>query len=224
MSNKIIVAVLFCLVITSAACADTIWANGAPTEDSWRCNDCYNEGWVPYDNFQLSSSATVTGFSFVSKVVFGAVYTDTNWYVWNAQPVNAAVIAAPIVSGTAIATPNCGGTPPDVTGDPCTQAFSIVALNLAAGTYWVGFSNQFSNHAFSSMFNSTGSPLPGGDGQINWLTQTPNSEYFSRGDFAFTVEGSHEPVVPAVPEPASISLMCSGLIATGGILRNKLRK
>jgi len=226
--SKIIVAVLFCLAISGVASADTIWSNGTPLQDSFWCNDCFRagvaEGWVPYDNFKLSSPSTVTGFSFVSDIIFGAVYNDTKWYLWDAQPVTSAVIGAPIASGVATAIPNCGGTPPTVTGDECAQGFAIAALNLAPGTYWVGFANQFNSSTYSSIFNSSGSPLPGGDGQINWITQTPNGDYRSSGDFAFTVEGSVHPVTPSVPEPSTISLLCSGLIAIGGALRGRLTK
>ena len=92
------------------------------------------------------------------------------------------------------------------------------AWRLAAGSYWVGFSN-LGNGNFMKGFAPT--PLPQyafSTGNI-WTLHTPPSAASAIG---VRIEGNRF-VAAAVPEPASWALMIAGFGAVGGMLRTRRR-
>ncbi|WP_293901331.1 PEPxxWA-CTERM sorting domain-containing protein [Phenylobacterium sp.] len=89
---------------------------------------------------------------------------------------------------------------------------------LAAGSYWVGFSNS-GNGNFMKGFAPTPLPQYAFSTGSSWTLDDPSSAASAIG---VRIDGNR--YVAAVPEPASWTMMIAGFGAIGGVLRTRRRK
>ena len=89
---------------------------------------------------------------------------------------------------------------------------------LAAGSYWVGFSNS-GNSNFMKGFAPTPLPQYAFSTGSSWTLNDPSSAASAIG---VRIDGNR--FVAAAPEPASWTMMIAGFGAIGGLLRNRRRK
>src|SRR6266576_6770975 len=102
---RVSVALSLWLATVSAAAADPVlFSNGARAGNSFLCDSgprvCSGNGfWTIYDDFSLTSPATVTGFSFSDVLVQGSLsnYSHTGWSIWSSDPLQT---GAPMFSGS----------------------------------------------------------------------------------------------------------------------------
>lgn len=90
--------------------------------------------------------------------------------------------------------------------------------DLAAGSYWVGFSNS-GNSDFMTGFAPTPLPQYAFSTGNNWTLNDPSSAASAIG---VRIAGNR--LAAAAPEPASWTMMIAGFGAIGGMLRNRRRK
>jgi len=216
MTGRLILVLVLSLGVVPSVSADTLWNNGVPSVRSDWCNsECFfqttgnRDALVDFDNFVLTESSTITGFSLASKFFYPAEYTSTSWYLWSSRP-SASFIPTPLKYGQVSATLQNHEL---FTNEVIALPSSFM---LSPGTYWVGFTNKFRD-GFSAQFYVGNSPLPGGAGQLDISAGLYVDD---RSDFAFTVEGTSNRQ-PVIPEPASITLLGIGVSSLAAILRKR---
>ncbi len=216
---RALVAVVIWLASVSGAAAEPIlFSNGIHAGHSTnRCDSgpgvCAGTGvWTIYDDFSLTSPATVTGFSFSDNLFSGTLadYLHTDWSLWASDPLESGSTAS--FSGTAVSTIFSEGNR-DV-------LLTVTGLNLglnANTTYWLGTTNLFAKPTTTSRNASTGHNLFGfkqSDGGSN--------RFDLEGDTFFEIFGTNSAPSPT-PEPASLLLFGTGL-ALAGVQRKVHRR
>jgi hypothetical protein len=207
-----------CLVLVVApgtAKADLAYSNGSVTGIGSNCdfngNPCPGgeSGWTIFDNFDLSNDDTVSGFSYVSDFSVGSApdYLSTNWSIWAVDPLGPFNSRGPVASGNTVA----ALTTNDLS--PTTYTFTITGLsvNLAPGTYWLGYENVLaSDGAVTVDVLTNGTVLPG------YEEESDDKDYqftYGSGNTAFTIENN--------PEPASLWLVA--LAGVAFLIKSRIR-
>lgn len=192
----------FLLMVPAAQASTVLYTNGPATSDTFRCDsnnsNCGSVGWTVLDQFSLSHSAVMTGFSYQDFLVSGSFsdYTSTNWTLYVANP-----FGTPIDSGTNIFTMSSG----DIGAE--NFSFSGVSIPLSAGvTYWLGFQNNFLDDDLTTRAGASA-----GYGTFAQYDNGHVYEFYLPGDTAFTVEGT-----TTAPEAATITLL--GVMLLGVVL------
>lgn len=203
------VAALALSAFGTAASAADLWNNGFSGGDSFRCDSSAPtcgaaDGWIVYDDFNLTGASVITGFTYDTNLAYGGIYSGSAWEIWNTDPAAAGSAA---LSGSAVGSLTSVGGFTRVT---------VTGLNIsqAAGTRWLGLSNLVSNGGTTSYRLSGGALL-------GRATQTSLNRAFvfsPQGDAAFSLQGR-----AAVPEPASWALMLTGFFGMGSVLRGRRR-
>jgi hypothetical protein len=219
MNIKVIIVSLAMAAFFAApidASASVLWDNGPAIGDSGHCNSSAptcgdTNGWTIYDDFQLTAGSTIRGLTYNSDFNFNgspASYDSTIYSIWSSNP-STSYAAGPVYSGTVT-----GIETPDAVG---TTLITITGLNipLKAGTYWLGLSNNVNDGSITTYDASTSFS---GD-----AIQSDNSgSFFSPGQLeeAFTIEG----VAGGVPEPATWTLMLTGVGGIGAAMRSRRKR
>lgn len=204
MDIKNFIAAIAIAASTSLAQADVLFDNGAPAGNAYVCisgpHDCGGSGtWTVYDQFTLTSAATVGGFANWNIINDGDTYSGTNWSIWLSEPTN---------GGTALYS---GKSTAAISID---QGYALTTVDdlsiyLPAGTYWLGINHVLPNnvggawtYAFSANGQSDAVQLDGASfGDSN------------KPDMAF--------VVTSVPEPTTYAMLMAGLGLIGFAARRK---
>lgn len=183
--------------------------------------------WIEAEDFTLAAGTTLTGVRFWSvqdDVRFAQPYQGSiTWQIYSNNVIEPGSL---LVSGnTAAVTRLATGNSLPVALGSLTEFqndFSLPSVLLSPGTYWLGLHNgPVSTTGFS---------------QFYWETTNPNATLFSvnngtpfndndwaSNDFqlAFQLSGETGAAAEAVPEPASLLLLGTGLV---GIARHRLRR
>jgi len=182
-----------------------------------------SEPFAVFDDFTLSSDSIIDGVTWTQHDRTATGYTGTDISIFNAFPSP----ASQVFTSTYVAsrTPNASGLVFGNSG--FDYSVSGLALNLAAGTYFIGTHTTFNNGSWSSWDQTTGSgssitgryqmvPLnnvrPGTNPP---LFDANHALFYFDNDSAFQILGtsktdlSSDPTAdPApVPEPASLLVM-----------------
>jgi len=188
------------LVLGSAAQAGTVWQSvpdlaASPSTNAW-CSSC-GGSYEPLDQFTLGAAASVNSFRLTTQTGFYEglggftveIYDATHSSILFSQAVTPTVVSD-TAFGTSIVTAGLSG------------------LNLAAGTYWIGFVEQ--NFATPGFDN-------GGNGSlIDTTPHTGQAMFGLGGNIAYALYGG-----AAAPEPATWALMLSGFGLAGLALRGR---
>jgi hypothetical protein len=230
MTMALVMVGLLTVCYSRTAKADSIWSNGLPLSISTNCDSspdmcngpAGNTGWTVYDNFNLTSATTITGFTFDSFFMMGSAadYLSTNWSIWALDPITSLAFSfPPLASGNAVATLST-----DSSGAVTVTGFSVAGLNLdltTPGTYWLGYDNVLSSSdpAATLAVLSDGTDLPGyqqtsNDGSITF-GQSGNTVFAINGTLDSSAGGD-----PAAPEPSTWALAGLGL---GYVVRRAVR-
>jgi hypothetical protein len=180
-------------------------------------------GAATYENFTLNSSSTVTGL--FSNNLSGLNPATAYWEIrTGVSEGNGGTLVA---SGTG-ATTNVATGRSDFGFTEYRNEVDGLNLSLNAGTmYWMAVVPQDPNNANRSFNSNT-------DGLNKIGTDTANQQYFNSAYFgANFTNANNEGTFPyfsqgvvgsSVPEPSSLIMLGSGLVAAAGVVRRRLSK
>lgn len=201
------------LLGTPFAWADTLYENGPVNgeTDGWTINF----GFVISDSFTISTGPSqVNGLSFWAWITPGDTVTSVEVKL-TSQPLSGTVYFDGMVNLTQS---NCFLN--SYSYDVCQLTGTFTPTNLINGTYWLQLQNAEDTLGDPVYWDENAgvdchSPGCPSEGINNSLGGTLPSE-------AFTILGTREGG-GTVPEPATLMLLASGVLAAGGAVRRYLR-
>jgi hypothetical protein len=192
-----------CLSSTSAIAQNDLYDNG-PTSGTIDAQEI-NFGWAVSDTFNLTSNSTVNGLNFAAWLIPGDVLESAE-VSFTSMELGGTTFFDQTVNFT-----QSGCVVNFLDYRVCNETGSFPGVALNAGTYWLNLSNAVVN---------TGDP-------VYWdQNDGPSSSSYSGigtiGSESFTILGSSSSGTGTTPEPGSLLLFGSGVVALGGVLRRKL--
>jgi hypothetical protein len=193
-------AVVACVAFAPSANASIVYSSvpnllASPSVPDY-CSSCSGSS-EPLDQFTLSTSASITGLNLVT--FNQSTYEGLGGFtldIFNSD--HSTLLFQRTVSGVSVLATTAFSTA-EITG-------SISALNLSAGTYWVGF--QATNLAVADL---------GGGNNSLIETGVPHSGVetaFIGGDTGYQFIGS---ITSPVPEPSTWAMMILGFFGIGAM-------
>lgn len=191
---------------------DIIWDNGNPLTISTTCDSTPDVcpsghgGWSVFDTFNVNDSSTVSGITFASSFIGGGDATDyvsTNWSIWDEDPLGVFSFLGPIASGNTVASLS---TIAVGASDTATD-FSIsgLAVDLAPGTYWLGYQNVMDDSGTGTVAVLTDN-ITDPSHQYEQESDDQAAQFQESGYTAFTILGTLDS--PEAPEPATWMMGC----------------
>ncbi len=221
---------------TATAKADVLVAPGsAETDNTGRCDSSSGcpgspSGWTVYNAFTLDNGATISEIAFYSFLgsatalgrLTAANYASTTLTIWQAvgsTPVPDTSVAPIDISGVDSAT--LEGS------DLLLATVGGISQHLDAGTYFIGFQNNFNTSTGFSTYVTTG------QSSTVWLGQgTPQYTAASYDQVAFYINGAYDnnsggpppPPPPGAPEPSTWAMTLVGFAGMGWLARRGARR
>jgi PEP-CTERM motif len=197
-----------CLAVAPAV-AQTIYDNGPinGTTDAWTINS----GFVVSDSFS-TAGGNITGLTFGAWVFPGDVPEAAEVQITSGE-FGGTVYTDQVVNLTQS---GCSGNQYgfNVCGE--TASFGS-AVNLAAGTYWLNLDNAVVATGDPLYWDENSGPSSASENSVGTI---PSESFTLLG--ASTSTASTTSTTSTVPEPSSIMLIGSGVLALAGVLRRKL--
>jgi hypothetical protein len=161
--------------------------------------------WTVYDAFTLGGAATITDFGYYSFFKSDlSEFTGTSWSIWSGAPQTGALIAS--------ADNAAGYAPPGQTSDVTLVTVSGLGVSLAAGAYYIGLHNNFTDSSLLSEYATTGAGIASA---IEGVVGVNKPGYVQA---AFYIDGS------SVPEPSTWTMMLAGFAGLGWAARRRVAR
>ncbi len=192
------------LLLGLPAAGQIIYSNGPINGDS--------DGWTINSGFVVSDSFTVSqGTSNINGLVFGGWLFPGDLL----ESVEVSISSQEFGGTTyfdqqvSFTQSQCGGN--SYGFNVCNETGSFNGPTLGNGTYWLNLSNAIVNDGDPTYWDENSGPSQASENQIGSIPSE-----------AFTLLGSPTSSSGSVPEPGSVLLLASGVVAIGGILRRKM--
>jgi len=198
---------LTCLAAVPAA-AQALYSNGPVngTSDAWTINF----GFVVSDTFSLSSASTVTGVNFYAWTYSTGDVLETAEVSITSSEFGGTTYTDQIVNFTQSA---CSAN--QLGFNVCLeQSSGITPVELSRGTYWLNLSNAVVNDGDPIYWDENSGVSSASENSVGTIPSE-----------AFTILGGEVSVTTTTsttPEPGSVMLWGSGVLAMAGALRRKL--
>lgn len=193
------------------ASADVLYENGPinGTVDAWTINF----GFIVSDTFTLTSESTVNGVVFGAWLFPGDVLESVE-ISFTQFEFGGTTYFDQVVN---LASSNCAGN--QYGFNVCVETGNFSGVDLAAGTYWMNMQNAVVSNGDPVYWDENSGIGCHSEGCPSQPSENDEGTIPSE---AFSVLGTTGGG-GTVPEPGSVLLFSSGIIAIGGILLRKMR-
>jgi hypothetical protein len=207
MKRVVLAAVIGLCLAAVPAIAQTLYSNGPEngTTDAWTINF----GFVVSDTFTLSSASTVTGVKFDAWLYPGDTLQTAEVAITSSE-FGGTTYGDQIVNFT-----QSGCESNQFGFNVCLESSSgLTPVNLGNGTYWLNLENAVANDGDPIHWDENSGPSLASESSVGTIPSE-----------SFTVLGtptSTTSTTGTTPEPSSVMLWGSGVLATAGAIRRKL--
>lgn len=214
--KKLIGIVFAAALASSAASADVLYDGGAINgqTDGWTLNFGFQVG----NTFSLGNDSTVTGVENMGLWLFqGDNATSIDWAI-TSDPTGAGTTYG---SGTAALTLTPVLTPNNLGYNVYAASFSIGALALNAGNYWLVLQNLVVDTGDPGYWDMNGGPSQAWESDIGFDPRDGggcDEAAFNECSDSFQIVGR---TGGTVPEPATLALVGAGLAGMSRLRRKK---
>jgi hypothetical protein len=171
------------------------------TTDAWTINF----GFVTSDSFTLTSNSTVNGLNFAAWLEPGDVLESAE-VSFTSMEGGGTTFFDQTVNFT-----QSGCAANQLGFNVCNEVGSFPGVAMNAGTYWLNVGNAVVNTGDPVYWDENSGPSSSSNNSVGVI-----------GSESFTILGSSGSGTGTTPEPGSILLFGTGVVALGGVLRRKL--
>ncbi len=207
---KAIAIVVVALVTTPGAQASVVYDNGPAngTVNAWTINF----GYAVADSFTLASASMLTGASFTLWNLPGGVTATVDWSI-----VDSPTSGSPLAFGTALVSQNFQFTN-DFGYDVNLDTIALPNITLGVGAYWFELQNASVSDGDPAYWDMNGGPSQIWDSDLGYNPDPWDyAPSFGSTSDPFQIFGT------AIPEPASLALLGSGLFSLVWQRRRNIR-
>jgi hypothetical protein len=217
-NHSLALIALSLVILTVPATAGVVFDNYPINEyvGGWTING----GYIVSDSFTLTSAATVNGVNFGVWLSYGSTITNVDWSIGTAPYGNSLDSGA----GAALSSTPLGGLA-DGVYPVFSSTFSFPDLNLAAATYYLTLQNAVVTNGGAAFWN-----INNGPGIDVWESArgniSPNDCYLVTFGTWGTCASAFQILGPgggAIPEPATWTLLGSGILVAFALRRKATR-
>ncbi|WP_332742657.1 PEP-CTERM sorting domain-containing protein [Hydrogenophaga sp.] len=204
LTNAVALAVIT-LSMALPASAALLFSNGPTAGNSNRCAEdsgiCIGT-WTIFEDFTLGTNSTITSIGWTAYLYGGlADFNGARAWIYSADPVfGGGALLETVATQDASPTPNG-------LGDNVFDLRLNTSIDLAAGTYWIGFQHDTEINYAIMASSTTGF----GSSATQWQNDGVGARLDTTLDMAFRIDGSER--AQEVPEPSSLALAGLALLA-----------
>ena len=213
MRTRIVVILAMLLVLATATFAQTDLYDNGPTNgtvDAWTINF----GFAVSDTFTLGSAGSVGGLDFAAWLFPGDVLESAEVSITSSEFGGTTYFDGTVNFTQSSCVLNQYGF------NVCNEGGSFNAAALNAGTYWLNLQNAVVNNGDPVYWDENSGPSQASESSVGTIP----SESFSLGACGDSKSSPGcGPPPPTSPEPGSLLLFGSGLVAVLGCARRFLR-
>ncbi len=195
---------VLCLAVVPAVAQTDLYDNGPTngTVDAWTINF----GFIVSDTFTLGGASNVTGLNFAAWLFPGDILESAEVSITSSE------FGGTTFFDGSVNFTQSGCTTNQLGFSLCNETGSFGPVTLNAGSYWLNLQNAVVNTGDPVYWDENSGPSSASENSVGTI---PSESFTVMGGTTTTTTGT-------TPEPSSIMLFGSGILALAGVLRRKL--